>query len=528
MCDNLVTKSYSCYKSKEDAPDKIKHLFTPGVRIVKICRRCMPYKKPKDEDGAAATGKGKTKVVKGKLAKIKSAKLIKNAKSTGKGSTVKTSEKKGEKKRKKKRKNSTNEDNLKAPVKKQYTVVVQTKKMSTSKGPVTKDIKVINTKPMQITLKGVVRPVKQETKLEIGNSNIPNGSNTGAKIFSILPKSSAQKDDKMYAAEKPESSTVETEIAAANKLKSAKVDSGTQSMKSMIGINRGKAKPADSAVTNEDTVQANKPVSLNIKEINDSITKEGDGKVTVKQENVTESTMLIGKNDEKNNTQLQNVDSEEMSKEKTVLEQNKMDIPQEESDVVLLKEPGDDKTESKNTEAKAEDKAETATDSKNVTDTLNMRERRSSSKSPVRAREVKPVEVPSPRRGRSSGTPDKKREDYKQITPTVMTRKRLASFSESEVEKKGDNDTTAVGGKRRAVVALLEKMSRKSGDPSSAQSVPAVKVKEESTNAAESPEEEGDYYLDSAVLDRDCMSTYSLGGGGVLDHCLGIGVPLRV
>ncbi|KAJ7391156.1 hypothetical protein OS493_020186 [Desmophyllum pertusum] len=55
----------------------------------------MPYKKPKEEEEGAATGKGKMKVkiIKGKLAKLHSAKLIKNAKSAGKVNAVKTNEK---------------------------------------------------------------------------------------------------------------------------------------------------------------------------------------------------------------------------------------------------------------------------------------------------------------------------------------------------------------------------------------------------------------------------------------------------
>ena len=489
LCDNLVTKSYSCYK-KENAPEKIKHLFTPGVKIVKVCRRCMPYKKPKDEDANAGTGKAKTKVAKGKLAKMKSLKLVKNAKSTGKANAAKISEKKvpsvkslskDDKKRK--------EDKSKVvPAKKQYTVVVQTKKLPTSKVTTTKDIKLSNnTKPIQVMMGRFVISPREETKLEGGKLISSKGTNAGCKVLATLPKSMGQKNDKG--------------------LKSAKVDFGTQSMKSMIGISKVKAKATDSAPSNEKTVKENKSASLNINQKVEDKSKDGEvvvkPGVTVKDEKMTEKTesTTSGKegstaekmttNNVKNNSQKEKEDSELKLKGTSCAEGAKMDVNQGESEG-LAKEMENAKTESKSTGEKYKDeKEETVTE--NVIGSLNTRETRSASKSPVRAREMKLTEVPSPRRGRSSGTPDKKREDYKQIVPTVRTRKRLASFSESEVEKKTENDT-AVGGKRRAVIALLEKMSRKSGESTSAQSVAATKVKEESTDV-EVPDEEGDMKL---------------------------------
>ena len=44
VCDNHVQKSYSCC-TKQTAPEKFKHLFTPGIVRLKICRKCIPYKK---------------------------------------------------------------------------------------------------------------------------------------------------------------------------------------------------------------------------------------------------------------------------------------------------------------------------------------------------------------------------------------------------------------------------------------------------------------------------------------------------
>lgn len=501
LCDNLVTKSYSCYK-KENAPEKIKHLFTPGVKIVKVCRRCMPYKKPKEEEGATGAVKGKTKDMKGKLAKIKSAKLIKNSKSTAKGSVMKASEKKGVEKSivksptkdGKKRKSSNREDIPRVPpTKKQFSVVEQMKKLPLSKGMV---IKVTNTKPVQGTLKYTVLP-KEGTKSDVGKSNALKGVNTVVKVLSKVPKNY----NNMGVADKCKNSTVEKDTAALIKLKSDKVDSGTQSMKSMIGINKVKSKSEDSEATNEGAMKESKSASINFNEevANQSVTKGSDiENVSLKCNNVTNGMELTTSKDHDSETK--KADSEEMLKGKTTSEaspeETVTEIKADDSEVVFLKESEDDKTESKDTEVskgEKEDKEDAVTESKNVTDSVSTRERRSASKSPVRAREVKPVEVSSPRRGRSSGTPDKKRDDYKQIIPTVMTRKRLASFSETEVKKKGENNTAAgaTAGKRRAVVALLEKMSRKSGESSSAQNVCSVKAKEEGTDTAESPEEEG-------------------------------------
>lgn len=88
----MVIKFYSCYK-KENVFDKIKYLFIFGVKIVKVCRRCMFYKKFKEVDNGIGVGKGKVKVVKGKFVKFYSVKLIKNVKIIGKVNFVKGSEK---------------------------------------------------------------------------------------------------------------------------------------------------------------------------------------------------------------------------------------------------------------------------------------------------------------------------------------------------------------------------------------------------------------------------------------------------
>ena len=44
MCGNHVQKSYGCFR-RDTAPEKLLHLFTPGMNRIKICRRCLPYKK---------------------------------------------------------------------------------------------------------------------------------------------------------------------------------------------------------------------------------------------------------------------------------------------------------------------------------------------------------------------------------------------------------------------------------------------------------------------------------------------------
>lgn len=44
LCGHHVQKSYGCFK-RETAPEKLLHLFSPGMNRIKICRRCLPYKK---------------------------------------------------------------------------------------------------------------------------------------------------------------------------------------------------------------------------------------------------------------------------------------------------------------------------------------------------------------------------------------------------------------------------------------------------------------------------------------------------
>ncbi len=520
QCDKLVTKSYSCYK-KENAPEKIKHLFTSGVKIVKVCRRCMPYKKPKDgsEDGAG-TGKGKVKVLKGKLAKLHSAKLIKNAKSGGKANAVKTSDKtkvtsvdknsvKLPTKDEKKRKDSAKDDKSKVlpASKKLCSLAVQTKKIPVSKGTVTKELKVLNVKLVQALPKGIHPLVKEESKGEAGKSNNPKGANAGSKTLLTSSKSGVQtqKNDTSMT-EKSKNSSVENNNDTVNKQKSVKVDSGTQSMKSMIGVNKVKTKATDSLPLN-DSVEEDEVVLLNVDDnVADkkSTEKEADDAAVPKeQENVAEKTPVESKpsgevsapdvetvttndleagakekNDEEINTKLTVKDKDKTSEK---LEENQVELKELE-------------VESKNAEGPKEgtkqDKEETAV-SINIAENIMTRGRRSASRSPVITRETKSTEVPSPRKCRSLNTPERKRED-KQIAPTVMTRKRLASFSESESDKKVD-DTP--GGKKRALAAaLLEKMSRKAADlASSTASAATNKVKVEHPYAKEEkePEKEG-------------------------------------
>lgn len=477
MCDNLVTKSYSCYK-KENAPEKIKHLFTPGVKVVKVCRRCMPYKKPKEDDGSAGAGKGKVKAVKGKLAKIKSAKLVKNAKSTSKANSGKVNEKKvpavkSPSKDDKKQKDGIKEDKTKvSPTKNQF-IVMQTKKLPASKVPMAKDVKL--SKPIQVVMGKLIIPPKEETKLEGGKSVSPKNANTSAKVLSTLVKSPGQKSDKgINTMEKVKDSSVASEHSAENKPKAAKVDFGTQSMKSMIGLNKVKTKSAEPVSLSNETVSEDTPE----KELNEKA--EDRPKVSALKQVTSSDANSTTSNDVKisSQTQKEDVEKELIGKSTSAATEEKGgDV--KESEASLLEQGENTKSESKSSEEKKTDeKVERVAACKSIAEGVKVRETRSSSRSPVRAREMKPAEVSSPRRGRSSGTPDKKREDYKQIVPTVMTRKRLASFSESEGEKKAEIDS-AVGSKRRAVAALLEKMSRKSAE--SSQNGSATNVKGESS-----------------------------------------------
>lgn len=481
----------------------------------------MPYKKPKDSEDGAGTGKGKAKIIKGKLAKLHSAKLVKNAKSAGKVNAVKTTEKtkvaslekntvKMPTKDEKKRKDIPKDEKLKLlpASKKLCSLAVQTKKTPVSKGTVTKETKAMP--------KGIRPPFREELKVEVAKATSPKGTNVSGKTLTISSKTGVQmqKNDASVA-EKAKSSIVEKENATVSKDKSVKVDSGTQSMKSMIGINKVKTKPTDSSPPNETVTKDDKAALLNANENaaeKESTEKEVDiVDVPEKQETVTEDTHVESKLseevsvtekeketvltnnletsakekiDEEMNTKTADAGSPEKDKTSHVPEENQSET----------KKLQDSKVESKNTEehevSKA-DKAET-TDSKNIADSIITRGRRSASRSPVIARETKSTETLSPRKGRSSGTPETKRED-KQIIPTIMTRKRLASFSDPEADKKVDNTP---GGKRRALAAALpEKMSRKAGDSSSSTlDVTSNKVKVEHPYAKDEkePEKEGE------------------------------------
>ena len=513
LCDKLVTKSYSCYK-KENAPDKIKHLFTPGVKIVKVCRRCMPYKKPKEADNGTGAGKGKVKVVKGKLAKLHSAKLIKNAKTIGKVNSVKGSEKakvtsveknsvKSPVRDDKKRKESGKDEKIKPQPasKKLCTPAVQTKKAPSTKGVLTKEYKIVNVKFVSAVPKGIQTIVKGASKTDVGKSN--KGSNVSSKASSTLPKSNVPKSDTNLTEKANHNSTVEKETATAIKLKSVsvKVDSGTQSMKSMIGISKVKGKESDSSSPSEGVSKDDTDLSMSkngdSREINDVDVSD----VPKEKERVTENICAESKASEDvstidvediSKTSSKEKNREEMNSKMTVTDKEPKD-KQNEKEGEKLEES---KLESKNTEEPKESKEvkEKTTDSKSILDIIMTRGRRSASLSPVVLRGTDSSEVASPRKGRSSGTPDRKRED-KQIMPTIMTRKRLASFSESEAEKKTDETP---GGKRRAVAAaLLEKMSRKTNDTPSSASTASSKVKQEHTYAKETkdakePDKEGE------------------------------------
>ena len=475
----------------------------------------MPYKKPKEADDGTGTAKGKVKVIKGKLAKLHSAKLIKNAKSIGKVNSAKMGEKakativeknsiKSPVKDDKKRKESTKDEKTKPhpTAKKVCTLAVQTKKSPLPKGVVTKEV-ILNVKFLPALPKGIQPQVKGEPKTEGGKSNSPKGSNMTSKASSTSPKSNVQKND-ANVTEKANHSTVEKENAAASKQKSVKVDSGTQSMKSMIGINRVKAKPTDPSPPNEGVAKDEKASLSNAK---DNVTmeesmesKEVDVVDAAKEkDDVTEKIAIESKSSEDTSAtgkeDISTADTETKNKEEINSKEKEPSNKVGES-IIEGEKLEDSKVESKNAQEPKEpneDKEKTM-ESKTITDSIMTRGRRSASRSPVVARETKSSEVASPRKGRSSGTPDRKRED-KQITPTVMTRKRLASFSESEGDKKADETP---GGKRRALAAaLLEKMSRKTSDSLATLIAGSSKVQQEHTYAKETkdlkePEKEGE------------------------------------
>ena len=464
----------------------------------------MPYKKPKEEEAA----KSKSKVSNRKLAKMKTAKLIKNAKSTAKGNDAakgndtKASEKKSSEKTiakspvkdDKKQKKSIMDDNSKlAPTKKQGTVVAQTKKTS----PVlqSKQTKVVNDKPTQVSIwKNVVAP-KGLSKSDAGTATSPKTVNTNAKLSSISSKvNTGKKESQMNAADKTKNSKTQKE-----KQESAKVDSGTQSMKSMISMNKLSIKLGDSVVASNGLLKENKATSnLIVKEYlaNKAVPKEGGEKnVSIAQENITDVTevTIATSGDEcatRDSVQTQKANSEDTMQEGNVnssspVKEN-IDSKTKDCETTLKNKLEEDKQELKKKE-REEDEGEIMEESKKDKDSL-VRETRSASQSPMRTREMKPTEVSSPRR-RSSRTPDKKQEDHKQIIPSVMTRKRLASFSESE----GDTNLGVTVSKRRAVAALLEKMSRKASVASSTQNVSGKKEAEESNKKGITADEECEY-----------------------------------
>ena len=137
----------------------------------------MPYKKIKDSEDAAGTGKGKAKIIKGKLTKIHSA-----------------------------------------------------------------------------NPKGICPLIKEGLRVDITKST--KGANVSGKTLTTSPKSGVQmqKNDGSKM-EKAKSSTIEKENAAVSKDKSVKVDFGTQSMKSMIGIKKVKTKPINSWQPNETVME---------------------------------------------------------------------------------------------------------------------------------------------------------------------------------------------------------------------------------------------------------------------------------
>lgn len=70
VCEKHVQKSYSCC-TLQTAPEKFKHLFTPGVHRLKICRKCIPYKKVqvKTESPVIKKKTGKVKQKRGRKPK---------------------------------------------------------------------------------------------------------------------------------------------------------------------------------------------------------------------------------------------------------------------------------------------------------------------------------------------------------------------------------------------------------------------------------------------------------------------------
>ena len=82
-------------------------------------------------------------------------------------------------------------------------------------------------------------------------------------------------------------------------------------------------------------------------------------------------------------------------------------------------------------------------------------------------------EVSSPRRSRNVPTPERKKDSEKPVTSTVITRKRLASMSEAEVEASKQTDEPVA--KRRALAVLRERMLKKVAETESTLSVASEK-----------------------------------------------------
>lgn len=69
VCGKHVQKSYSCC-TFQTAPERFKYLFTGDVRRVKICRKCIPYKKVvKTENQIVKKKTGKVKQKRGRKPK---------------------------------------------------------------------------------------------------------------------------------------------------------------------------------------------------------------------------------------------------------------------------------------------------------------------------------------------------------------------------------------------------------------------------------------------------------------------------
>ncbi|KAK3746267.1 hypothetical protein QZH41_016520, partial [Actinostola sp. cb2023] len=291
LCSNLVTKSYSCYR-KDNAPENLRVHFTGDRKVIKVCRRCVPYKKPKTEDNSSKAAKSKVSMNKFLKQKVKHArkaakldvKQIKSEISTQTKDVAKTPEKPP------KDDNNTKEVKTVPEIHKEPTITQVSPKQDNTMVHVSIKNGKVESSTTSDTLRSTFPPIATTKDTE----SKPTSNKSPGTVFNsqgeVIANMQLQSSSMIFLKLKGIDALTSKQQPVTNVATS--VDFGTQPIQSMIGVKKTKPKPVkkeseSELKTDEQLLPEEKPATENSEESDKKIESEKENEKEAKQEERT-------------------------------------------------------------------------------------------------------------------------------------------------------------------------------------------------------------------------------------------------